>query len=193
MDTAGALIVEISMGVGLAACAGLRAFLPLFATGLAARLGILHLWQSFEWMASGPALVVFGVAVFTEILSDKIPFVDHVLDLLETFIKPAAGALIFASVAAELTPLQRVVVGIVAGGFTAGLVHLAKAKVRLASSVLTAGLANPILSLAEDVAALLGWVAAVLFPILMLILVAAGLASVFLTFWVWRLRVRQWV
>lgn len=180
MDTVGPLIIEIAMGIGLAACAGLRAFLPIFATGLAARLGLLHLSSSFEWISTTPALVVFGVAVFTEILGDKIPVVDHLLDVLQGFVKPAAGALLFASVALDLSPLQRVVLAIVLGGSMAGLVHLAKAKVRLASTLLTIGTANPILSIVEDIVALLGWIAAVVVPLLMLVLIAIALVMVFL-------------
>ena len=51
---AGALIIQIAAGVSLAACAGLRAFLPLLAVGIAGRLELLPLRGSFEWMSDWP-------------------------------------------------------------------------------------------------------------------------------------------
>ena len=165
MTDAVPLLFQIAAGIALSACAGLRAFLPLFATGIAGRLGWVELSGPFGWLASTPALIVFGVAVTVELLSDKIPVVDHALDLLNTILKPAAGTALMASMLTNLTPFQAVVLGIVAGGGSAGLVHLAKAKVRLGSSLLTAGLANPFISLAEDGAAFAGTAAAFLVPL----------------------------
>ena len=65
---------QVAMGVGLAACAGLRAFLPLFVVGVAGRLDVLPLSEPFAWLASAPALTVFGAAVLTELLADKFTF-----------------------------------------------------------------------------------------------------------------------
>jgi len=160
------LLLQIAAGIALAACTGLRAFLPLFATGIAARLGWVDLSGSFGWLASTPALVVFGVAVAVELLADKVPVLDHALDVLHTVLKPAAGAVLAASMLTHLTPLQAMVVGIAFGGGSAGLVHLAKAKLRLGSTLLTLGIANPLLSLAEDAVALMGTAAAFLVPLL---------------------------
>jgi uncharacterized membrane protein len=176
----GGLAVQVAAGIGLAACAGLRAFLPLLVAGIAGRLGWLNLSSPFEWLESWPALVIFGVAVVTEILSDKIPVVDNLLDLLQGLIKPAAGAVLVVAVVTDLTPLQSAVLGILAGGGTAGIVHLAKAKVRLLSSALTAGLGNPILSLGEDVLTAFGAVLAILVPFLLLFLVMSGLLLVWI-------------
>jgi len=175
MESAASVILEVAMGIGLAACAGLRAFLPLLVAGVAGRLGWVSLSSHFDWLASWPALTVFGVAVVAEILSDKIPVVDHVLDVLGGVIKPAAGAILAASVIRDLTPLETAVVGIVLGGGSAGLVHLTKAKVRLFSSVTTAGLGNPLLSVGEDVASLVGSLTAIVFPLFLLLVVAATL------------------
>ncbi len=175
MGNGGMLALEIAMGIGLAACAGLRAFLPLLVVGLAGRMGWVGLSDSFRWLASWPALVVFGVAVLTEILSDKIPVVDHMLDVIGGALKPAAGALLAASVLSDLGPLQATVLGILVGGSSAGAVHLVKAKVRLFSSVTTAGLGNPFLSFGEDLAALAGSVIAIVLPVLLLGVVIATL------------------
>lgn len=172
------LVAQIASGIGLAACAGLRAFLPLFIVGLAGRLEWIPLTGKFEFLASTPALIIFGVAVLVEILADKIPAVDHFLDSIQTFVKPIAGAVLAASVLAELTPLQASVLGLITGGTVAGTIHFTKANLRLVSSATTVGLANPVLSVIEDVGAFLGSVLALVVPILVVLLLVGVLIGV---------------
>jgi hypothetical protein len=177
MDPTG-FVASVLAGLSLAAVAGLRAFLPLLATGIAGRLGFLPLSDSFAWLASNPALVVFGSAALIEILADKVPVLDHALDAVGLLIKPVAGAAAVVAVTQKLDPLWAAVLGIAVGGTVAGAVQVAKAKTRLGSSALTLGHANPVLSLAEDVASLTGVVFAVLWPLAAVFFVAAmvGLA-----------------
>ena len=176
----GTALLHACMGIGLAACAGLRAFLPLFVVGLAGRFELVPLSESFEWLASWPALVVFGVAVVTEILGDKFPVVDHLLDSLQTFVKPIAGALVTATVVQDWAPLYITLVLIVMGGSTAGVVHLTKSKLRFVSTATTGGVGNPVLSTSEDGVALAGVVGSIAVPPLtiLLLLAAAVLAWV---------------
>jgi hypothetical protein len=176
LENGGTLLVHVTMGIGLAACAGLRAFLPLFVVGLAGRLDFVTLSDSFAWLQSWPALIVLGSAVVIEVLGDKFPVVDHVLDTVQTFVKPIAGALVMATVVEDWAPLYVTVFWIVVGGSTAGLVHVTKAKLRLASSATTAGLGNPVLSASEDVGALAGTVGSIAVPPVMLLVLAVAIA-----------------
>lgn len=172
----GMLLVQVTMGFSLAACAGLRAFLPLLVVGVAGRFDLVPLFSRFEWLESTPALVVFGVAVVVELLGDKVPVIDNFLDGAQLFIKPIAGTFVAAAVLTELSPLQTTVLAIVMGGSVATGVHLAKAQTRLVSSATTAGFGNPILSLIEDVGAVLLSVLSLLVPVLAaLLLLALGL------------------
>jgi len=180
MSEWGPIVAQVAAGIGLAACAGLRAFLPLLVVGACGRAGWLGLSGPFEWLATWPALVVFGVAVVVEILADKIPVVDHLLDVVQGVVKPAAGAALVVAVVTDLTPLQATVLGILGGGGTAAVVHVAKAKVRLLSSALTSGLGNPILSLMEDVVTGLGSVVAIVAPLLVILFFLSALFLLFL-------------
>ena len=162
------------MGIALAACAGLRAFLPPFVVGLAGRLGLVALSPSFSWLAEPPALVAFGVAVALEILADKIPVVDHALDALQTFVKPVAGGFIAATVVSEWAPLYVTIASIVIGASASTVVHLAKAQLRLVSTATTVGAGNPVLSTSEDGVALAGTVGAIALPLLVLLLAGVG-------------------
>jgi hypothetical protein len=72
------------------------------------------------------------------------------------------------------------VLAIVAGGGTAAAVHVVKAKLRLLSTVATAGLGNPLLSLGEDALSLAGTIGALVVPVVMIVLMAAGTIAVLL-------------
>ena len=162
---------QLAMGFALAATVGLRAFLPLLAAGLLARFGYVDLGSSFEWMSKTPALIVFGSAVIFEMLADKVPGLDHALHAVEAFVKPVAGTLVAASLFTNLDPMLAVVLGLIGGGTIAGMVHVAKGTTRVASTAMTGGLANPALSLFDDVLAIGGIILAILAPIIAAIIV----------------------
>src|SRR5438046_845153 len=99
-------------GIALAACAGMRAFLPLLVLGIAGRLGRFELAQGYGWLETTPALILFGVAVVAETLADKIPLVDHALDTVHLVIKPAVGTLVAAALFVNLSPLPAALLGL---------------------------------------------------------------------------------
>ncbi len=167
--------VQVCLGVSLAACAGLRAFLPLLVLSLLARSGYINVAENFQWIGSNPAMIVFGVATAVEIMGDKIPMVDNFLDSAGFFIKPVAGTLLFSTVIIKMDPLLAVVLGIIAGGSLSELVHVRKAALRLASTSLSAGAGNPFLSFAEDAGAVAGVALSFLLPILAAFVVLIGL------------------
>ncbi|HTS85238.1 MAG TPA: DUF4126 domain-containing protein [Usitatibacter sp.] len=160
------LATQLAMGFALAACVGLRTFLPLLAAGVLARMGYLELGAKFQWMASTPALVVFGSAMAFEILADKIPGLDHALHAAESLVKPVAATVLAASLLPQLDPTTAMVVGLVSGGTAAGVVQVARGTTRLASTMFTGGLANPLLSLADDAMAAAGVALAFAVPVL---------------------------
>jgi len=164
---------SIGLAIGLAACAGLRAWLPLLLTGVLARAGYVEIGPSFAFIGSTKALVVFGVATLIEMIGDKIPSVDHALDAIGTVLRPAAGALLAASVLWKIEePLLAVAIGVAVGAPSALVPHAAKSAFRMLSTTLTAGLANPIVSLLEDAIALGLFALAILLPLLAAIFVA---------------------
>ena len=160
------IVPQLLLGLSLASAAGLRAFLPLLVLALAAHFRVVHLNGQFGWLQSGTALVVLSIAAVTEVLADKIPVVDHALDAVQTLVRPAAGALAMASTQSHFDPVMAGVLGLIIGAPLAGTLHAAKGGTRLASTATTAGLANPFLSLAEDVTSAALSVLAVFVPYL---------------------------
>lgn len=170
---------QIMMATGLAASAGLRAFVPLLVVGLAGRLDVIPLGERFAWLASTPALTVLAVAVLIETLADKIPVVDHALDAVATFARPVAGAIAAASPLTALDPLTALVVGVALGGAVSGGVHVAKSTLRLGSTATTGGLANPAVSAGEDLASLGGALTSLFLPFVTFTLALGGLYLLF--------------
>jgi len=167
MDVLSTQLTTIPLAVALASCAGLRAWLPLLLTGSLARLGLLELNPNFGFISSNRALIVFGIAALLEIAADKVPALDHALDVVGTFVRPAAGSLLAASVLFRVKdPLLALALGTSLGAPSALIPHATKASVRAASTAFSAGFANPLLSLLEDIVAVVAYVLAVLVPLL---------------------------
>jgi hypothetical protein len=164
------LALALASGIGIAAASGLRAFLPLFAVGVAARLGWIPLHPGSEWLASDPALWALGCATVLEIAGDKIPVVDHALDVIGTVLRPAAAFLGgYAVLWGWGEPWAQI--ASIALGAGAVAIHAAKAKTRLGSTAVSLGHANPILSVLEDLTSVGLLVVAILAPLAVLVLV----------------------
>ncbi len=148
------IVMALFLGVVLAATCGLRAFLPLAMLSGLAFFDLIDMGRGFHWMGNPIAMVCFSSAVLVEIVGDKIPLIDHMLDTVGAAVRPAAGALAASSVIAGVDPIAACVIGLATGGVVAGGVHLGKASLRVGSTATTAGVANPVLSLIEDVVVL---------------------------------------
>jgi uncharacterized membrane protein len=164
---------QYAFAYALTTTAGVRALLALAAVAIAAHAGWMHPPPGFEWIGSTAAMwVLIGFAVL-EILADKIPFVDHVVHFVQVAGKPAAGAiLVGGSVHAQS---HEVLFGLMAVGALNALgIHAAIASLRGASTVTTGGIANPAVSLVEDVGAAIALTLAFFAPFL-----AAAIAIAF--------------
>src|SRR4029434_933744 len=142
-------LLGIPLGLALSTAAGLRVFVPLLLTGLAARLGYLTLTPSMTWIGSDAALLAFATATVLEVGASYVPWVDNVLDAVGTPAAITAGVIATAAVTPELPSLRRWTLASVAGGGAAGVVHAGTALVRLKSSALTVGAGNPVVATGE--------------------------------------------
>jgi hypothetical protein len=178
VDTATA-IGSVFAAFGLSGAAGLNAWLPLFLAALLARLDVVDLADPFGDLESTTGLVVLGVLMAVDFVGDKVPAVDHVLHAVGGFIAPASGAVLFTGQTGLETDVPTVLAAI-AGALTAGSVHAERALARSGSTVGTAGTANPVVSLAEDLASAALVAVAFLVPVLAFLAVAALLVAGFL-------------
>lgn len=172
-------IMSIFLGVGLAASAGFRVFLPLFALSLASQAGLWELNPHWAWMGSLPALITFGVATLAELFAYFVPLVDNLLDALALPLAALAGTAVVVSTLSGMDPVVTWSLAIIAGGGTATAIKGAATGGRLVSSAGTAGLANPAVAAVETATATTLTLAAILAPVLAALLVVLVLAVVF--------------
>jgi hypothetical protein len=175
-------ILSLFLGIGLAASAGFRVFLPLFAMSLASHFNIIPLNESWAWVGGFPAMITLGVAMIGEIFAYYIPFVDNVLDTIATPLAAIAGTAAMASTLIDLDPMLTWGLAIIAGGGTATAMQGMTSVTRLASSVKTAGLGNPVVSTAETGTAITLSSLSIFLPIVALIVVVIIFVIIFWLF-----------
>ncbi|MFY1672987.1 DUF4126 domain-containing protein [Plantactinospora sp. WMMB334] len=191
-------MLEALTGTGLAASAGLNAYIPLLTMGLLARYTeVIQLPSGWQWISNGWVLAILAVLLVIEVVADKVPVVDHVNDVVQTVVRPTAGGLAFgAGSGAETVTVsdpgaffgssQWVPVAI--GVLIALGVHGLKAAARPVINAGTAGLGAPVASTAEDATSVVFSLAAILLPVLVLLFL---LAVPLLVLWVVRRRRRR--
>ncbi|MSO48919.1 MAG: DUF4126 domain-containing protein [Acidobacteria bacterium] len=140
--------------VAVCFAAGLNVYGTVAALGLVARAGFvvlpgdLGLIQS--WWVIGACLVLFAI----EFVADKVPIVDLVWNVLQTFVRvPVAGLIAYGALPA-LDPGWQLAAG-AAGALLALVAHSGKTTMRAAVSASPEPASNIGLSLAEDGAVLI--------------------------------------
>ena len=159
-------MIGIFAAFGLSAATGLNAYLPLLIVGLLARFtDLVTLGAPWNTLENPWVLGVLFILLVIETIADKVPAVDSANDIIQTFVRPAAGAILFAAsgnVISEMSPALAMICGILA----AGSIHALKATARPVITATTAGVANPLVSVAEDVLSGATTLVAILIPAL---------------------------
>ena len=175
------VLTHILAGFALAGAAVLNAWLPLLIVGLAARFtDWITLSSPYNLLSDPIVIVILLVLLGIEVFADKIPAVDSINDVIQTVIRPSAGAILFAANAgafSDLNPVLALVLGLLA----AGSVHAVKATSRPVITATTGGLANPLVSILEDLTAAVVTILALIAPVVAIIVFAL------FAFGLWRL------
>jgi hypothetical protein len=161
------LLTGILSAFGLSASAGLNAYIPLLVIGVIAHYtDVVKLSSPWDTLANPWILILLGVLVIIEMLADKIPAVNHINDIIQTIVRPAAGAIVFAASARVISDIHPVL-ALGCGLLVAGSVHAIKsAAIRPAVTATTGGAGNIPVSIAEDILATVTSLLAVLIPVL---------------------------
>ncbi len=158
-------------GLGLAAPAGLNAYLPLLILALAGRFSdAITLDRPFDVISTPWGIAVITLLLTVEIVVDKIPGLDHANDLIQSIVRPASGAVLTMASTADSGSINPVV-ALVLGLLLAGSVHAVKATSRPMVTLTTGGLGNPLVSTAEDGIAAVTAVTAIFVPIVAILLI----------------------
>ncbi len=179
------LLTGIFTAFGLSASAGLNAYIPLLIVGLLGHYtNLMKLNAPWDTLSNPWIILMMCVLVIIEMLADKIPAVNHINDAIQTFIRPAAGAVAFAASANVVTNVSPVL-ALACGLLIAGTVHVAKAgALRPVVTATTGGVGNVPVSIAEDIVSTVLSIVAIVLPILvgtLLIILAA-----FIVYWLYK-------
>ncbi|SCE95954.1 protein of unknown function [Micromonospora haikouensis] len=187
---------EVLTGTGLAASAGLNAYIPLLTMGLLARYtDLIDLPSGWQWLGNGWVVAILAVLLTVEVVADKVPVLDHVNDVVQTVVRPTAGGLAFGAGSTSETVTvsdpgsffsSNDWVPVVTGVLIALGVHLLKSAARPVINATTAGFGAPVASTAEDATSVVMSLVAIILPVLVLAFLL-GLAA----FTVWFLRRRR--
>ncbi len=174
----------IMTAFGLSASAGLNAYIPLLVVGVIGHYtNWINLNPPYDMLANPWVLIVVGILLIVEMLADKIPAVNHINDIIQTGIRPAAGAIIFAASAHAITNVNPII-AIICGLLVAGSVHVVKsAAVRPAVTATTGGAANVPVSIAEDVVATVMSILSIVIPVLVTVFLVIFVALIIWWFW----------
>ena len=161
-------LTAIFSAFGLSASAGLNAYIPLLVISLLARFtDLIKLDAPWDTLTSWWIIALLIVLSSIEFFADKVPAVNHINDAIQTFVRPIAGAIVFAASAKVITDVHPVL-SLAAGLLIAGGVHAVKAAaVRPAVTATTGGAGNVPVSVAEDVVSTILAIMAILIPVIL--------------------------
>jgi len=162
------IISAIALGIALSACCGFRIFIPMLVASVAAYNHWFGFSPDMQWLGSGTAILCFGTAAIIEVAAYYFPFLDNILDAMATPLAIAAGTLLAFAIlpGGQSEPLLRWVAALIAGGATAGTIHVGTGLLRLFSTKATLGTGNPVLASGENAVAISASILSFVVPVI---------------------------
>jgi hypothetical protein len=168
------LISTIAISMGASWVAGINLYATVATLGLLGRFAHLKLPGELDvvtnWWVIGVALFLFVI----EFVADKVQLVDSVWDIVHTFIRIPAGAVLAATAFGDFDKSVQVIAFLLGGGLALSS-HGTKAAARALINTSPEPVSNIVVSLAEDVLAVTTVVLSVFLPVVVFLIVAAGL------------------
>ena len=177
----------LGFAMGSAWLSGINLYMTVLTLGLLQRFHLANLPGDLGYLAHTWVLILAGALAAVQFVADKIPAVDAVWDVVHTFIRIPAGAILAAAAFAHLDPGVRLVALLVGGGIALSS-HSAKTATKLAANASPEPVSNVVLGLGADAVSIGGSVLMASHPVLMISLVVlAVLFSVLLIRWIFRM------
>ncbi len=164
-------ITSISLGLGLSAACGFRAFLPPLFLGIFTRADLITLGESWQWFSSDWAIGLFAAAALFEVCGYFIPWLDNLLDIISTPAAITAGTILTCASLDGIYPGLQWILALISGVGLTGTVQTSSVLLRGLSTATTGGLGNPIIAIAEDIVSIILTLTAILLPLISLILI----------------------
>ena len=162
-------LLDLASAFGLSTSAGLNAYIPMLTLAVLAKFtGLVELGEPWNALTSWWIIALLAVLLAVEELADKIPAVDTVNDVLQTLVRPTAGAILFAATTQSSINMHPAL-AFGCGVILAGTVHVVKSGSRPVVTAMSAGTANPVVSTVEDLVSAVTSFVAIAFPYLVVV------------------------
>jgi hypothetical protein len=172
----------LSLALGSAWTSGINLYATISVLGLLQRFGGVKLPGGLDVLDNWWIIGVAGGLYIVEFFADKIPYVDSVWDVVHTFIRVPAGAIVAYAAVSNMDPSISIPAALV-GGTLAFSSHGTKAAARIGANLSPEPVSNWILSLVEDVVAIVGVFLSVFAPFAI-----AAVLLIFVIFFFWFFR-----
>ena len=169
----------LSLALGTAWTSGINLYATVTVLGLLQKFGATHLPGGLDTLDNWWIIGVAGGLYVVEFFADKIPYVDSVWDVVHTFIRVPAGAIV-AYAATNQMDASIYVPAALLGGTFAFASHGTKAAARIGANLSPEPISNWALSFFEDGVALVGILLAVFAP-----MAIACILVLFALFFIW--------
>jgi hypothetical protein len=175
------LISTIAIAMGASWVSGINLYASVATLGLLARFANLQLPGELQVLTNWWVIGVAGVLYLIEFFADKIPIVDSTWDVIHTFIRIPAGAVLAAAAFGDFDMSIQMIALLLGGGLALSS-HGTKAATRAMLNVSPEPVSNIVASIVEDIVAVVSVVCSVFLPVLLFVIVGVGLVISFLVF-----------
>lgn len=168
-------IEALGLAMGTAWTSGINLYATVAALGIASRAEMIQLPPDLQVLGHPGVIAIACIMYVIEFFADKVPYVDSGWDVLHTFIRVPAGAILAARSLGDINPALELM-ALLGGGSIALAAHGTKAVTRLAINASPEPFSNWFASIAEDVAVFGSLWLMFNHPIIMMVLVLVFLA-----------------
>ena len=169
----------LTLALGSAWTSGINLYATVTVLGLLQKFALTKLPGGLDvldnWWIIGVAAFLYAV----EFVADKVPYVDSVWDVVHTFIRVPAGAIVAYSAVSEMDTSVMIIATLIGGGLALSS-HGTKAALRAGANLSPEPVSNWTLSIIEDIIAFAGAILAVFAPIIIAIILI-----IFFFFFIW--------
>src|SRR5688572_25372427 len=158
----------LALALGSAWTSGINLYATVTVLGLLQKFGSIKLPGGLDVLDNWWIIGVAGFLYAIEFVADKVPYVDSVWDVIHTFIRVPAGAVVAYAATTEMDASVMIIATLVGGGLALSS-HGTKAALRAGANISPEPVSNWILSIVEDILAIAGTILAVFAPILIAI------------------------
>jgi hypothetical protein len=169
----------LTLALGSAWTSGINLYATVSVLGLLQKFGGVKLPGGLDVLDNWAIIGVAAFLYIVEFFADKVPYVDSVWDVVHTFIRVPAGAVVAWAAVSDMDPSISIPAALLGGGLAFSS-HGTKASVRMAANVSPEPFSNWVLSIVEDVVAIGGILLAVFAPVLI-----AAVLVIFTIFFIW--------